>query len=141
MKMLDRKTAGDLTKLVIFIVVTTLATGVLVVIIGNLTFAGSKDYKAEFVDATGVVKGDDVRIAGVKVGVVKDVADRRPDPRDGHLLGAGRHVADEGHARRDPLPQPGRPALHLADPGGRATAPGSPRATPSRSPRPRRRST
>jgi phospholipid/cholesterol/gamma-HCH transport system substrate-binding protein len=73
MKMLDRKTAGDLTKLVIFIVVTTLATGVLVVIIGNLTFAGSKDYKAEFVDATGVVKGDDVRIAGVKVGVVKDV--------------------------------------------------------------------
>jgi phospholipid/cholesterol/gamma-HCH transport system substrate-binding protein len=73
MKMLDRRTAGDLTKLVIFIVVTTLATGVLVVIIGNLTFAGSKDYKAEFVDATGVVKGDDVRIAGVKVGVVKDV--------------------------------------------------------------------
>jgi phospholipid/cholesterol/gamma-HCH transport system substrate-binding protein len=73
MKMLDRRTAGDLTKLLIFIVVTTLATGVLVVIIGNLTFAGSKDYKAEFVDATGVVKGDDVRIAGVKVGVVKDV--------------------------------------------------------------------
>ena len=43
MKMLDRKTAGDLTKLVIFMVVTTLATGVLVVIIGNLTFAPSKD--------------------------------------------------------------------------------------------------
>jgi phospholipid/cholesterol/gamma-HCH transport system substrate-binding protein len=73
MKMLDRKTAGDLTKLVIFMVVTTLATGVLVVIIGNLTFAPSKDYKAEFVDATGVVKGDDIRVAGVKVGVVKDV--------------------------------------------------------------------
>ncbi len=73
MKMLDRKTTIDLTKLMIFIVVTTLATGVLVVIIGNLTFAGSKDYKAEFVDATGVVKGDDVRIAGVKVGVVKNI--------------------------------------------------------------------
>jgi phospholipid/cholesterol/gamma-HCH transport system substrate-binding protein len=73
MKLLDKKTAGDLTKLIIFIVVTTLATGVLVVVIGNLTFAGSKDYQAEFVDATGVVKGDDVRIAGVKVGTVKDV--------------------------------------------------------------------
>ncbi|GCD89587.1 MCE family protein [Nocardioides sp. LS1] len=73
MKMLDKRTAGDLTKLLIFIVVTTLATGVLVVTIGNITFGGSKEYKAEFVDATGVVKGDDIRIAGVKVGVVKNV--------------------------------------------------------------------
>ena len=73
MKMLDKRTAGDLTKLLIFIVVTTLATGVLVAVIGNITFAGSKPYKAEFVDATGVVKGDDIRIAGVKVGVVEDV--------------------------------------------------------------------
>ena len=73
MKMLDKRTASDLTKLLIFIVVTTLATGVLVITIGNLTFGGSKDYKAEFVDATGVVKGDDVRIAGVKVGTVKDI--------------------------------------------------------------------
>ena len=56
-----------------FIVVTTLATSVLVATIGNLTFSPSTEYKAEFVDATGVVKGDDVRIAGVKVGTVKDV--------------------------------------------------------------------
>jgi phospholipid/cholesterol/gamma-HCH transport system substrate-binding protein len=73
MKMLDKRTTGDLIKLLIFIVVTTLATSVLVVIIGNVTFGGSNDYKAEFVDATGVVKGDDIRIAGVKVGVVKGV--------------------------------------------------------------------
>jgi phospholipid/cholesterol/gamma-HCH transport system substrate-binding protein len=73
MKMLDKRTTGDLIKLLIFIIVTTLATGVLVVIIGNVTFGGSKEYKAEFVDATGVVKGDDIRIAGVKVGVVKGV--------------------------------------------------------------------
>lgn len=73
MKLLDKRTAVDLTKLVIFMVVTTLATGVLVVIIGNLSFGGSKQYKAEFVDATGVVKGDDIRIAGVKVGVVKSI--------------------------------------------------------------------
>ena len=73
MKILDKRTASDLTKLLIFIVVTTMATGVLVITIGNLTFGGSKEYKAEFVDATGVVKGDDVRIAGVKVGTVKDI--------------------------------------------------------------------
>ncbi|MCW2765226.1 MAG: virulence factor Mce family protein [Nocardioides sp.] len=73
MKLLDRRTTGDLVKLLIFIVVTTLATGVLVVTIGNISFSGSRDYKAEFVDATGVVKGDDVRIAGVKVGNVTDI--------------------------------------------------------------------
>ena len=73
MKVLDKQTAFDLTKLLIFIVVTTIATGLLVVTIGNITFSGSKEYKAEFVDATGVVKGDDIRIAGVKVGSVSDV--------------------------------------------------------------------
>ena len=36
MKLLDKRTAGDLIKLLIFIVVTTLATGVLVVTIGNI---------------------------------------------------------------------------------------------------------
>jgi phospholipid/cholesterol/gamma-HCH transport system substrate-binding protein len=71
--MLDRKTGIDLVKLVIFIVVTTLATGVLVVMIGNLSFGASREYKAEFVDATGVVKGDDIRVAGVRVGTVKDI--------------------------------------------------------------------
>jgi phospholipid/cholesterol/gamma-HCH transport system substrate-binding protein len=72
--MLDKRTASDLTKLLIFIVVTTLATGVLVVTIGNLSFSGAQQYRAVFADATGVVKGDDIRVAGVKVGTVKDVA-------------------------------------------------------------------
>ena len=73
MSILDKKTRGDLVKLLIFILVTTMATGVLVVLIGNLSFQSSRDYKAVFSDATGVVKGDDVRIAGVKVGSVKDI--------------------------------------------------------------------
>ena len=73
MKMLDKQTAFDLTKLLTFIVITTIATGLLVLTIGNISFAGKKEFKAEFVDATGVVKGDDIRIAGVKVGSVSDV--------------------------------------------------------------------
>lgn len=73
MSILDKKTRGDLVKLVIFIIVTTLSTGVLVVLIGNLSFMTTRPYKAVFSDATGVVKGDDIRIAGVKVGSVKDV--------------------------------------------------------------------
>jgi len=73
MKLLDRRTTSDLVKLLVFIVVTTLATSVLVVLIGNISFTPKHDYKAVFVDATGVVKGDDIRIAGVKVGTVKGV--------------------------------------------------------------------
>ena len=74
MKILDKKTTLDLTKLLIFMLVTTVATGVLVATIGNLTFGGASTYKAVFADATGVNKGDDIRVAGVKVGTVKDVA-------------------------------------------------------------------
>ena len=55
-------------------VVTTLATGVLAIMIGNLSFGVHDTYTAVFSDATGLVKGDDVRIAGVKVGSVEDVA-------------------------------------------------------------------
>ena len=72
-QLLDKKTSVDLVKLLVFIVVTSLATTVLVVTIGNLTFASSRQYKAEFTDATGVNKGDDIRVAGVRVGTVSDV--------------------------------------------------------------------
>jgi phospholipid/cholesterol/gamma-HCH transport system substrate-binding protein len=74
MKMLDKKTRRDGVKLLIFMVVTTMATGVLVMLIGNLNFEKSREYKAIFSDATGLVKGDDIRVAGVKVGSVKNVA-------------------------------------------------------------------
>ena len=70
---LDKKTSVDLVKLLIFVIVTSLATTVLVVTIGNLSFGDSRDYKAEFTDATGVNKGDDIRVAGVRVGTVDKV--------------------------------------------------------------------
>ncbi|GGF43345.1 ABC transporter substrate-binding protein [Marmoricola endophyticus] len=73
MKLLDKKTAGDTTRLVVFMVVTALATGLLVVVIGNFTFGSKTTYKAIFSDSTGLVKGDDVRIAGVRVGKVKGI--------------------------------------------------------------------
>ena len=70
---LDARTTSDAVKLLIFIVVTTIATSLLVVTIGNVSFADTKEYKAVFSDATGVVNGDDVRVAGVKVGNVEDI--------------------------------------------------------------------
>jgi phospholipid/cholesterol/gamma-HCH transport system substrate-binding protein len=71
---LDARTAGDAVKLLIFIVVTTLATGVLAITIGNISFGKRVDYKAVFSDVTGLNEGDDVRIAGVPVGSVEDIA-------------------------------------------------------------------
>jgi len=70
---LDKKTSGDLVRLLIFMVTTGLATGLLVITIGNLSFGATKTYKAEFVDVTGVNNGDDIRVAGVKVGAVQDI--------------------------------------------------------------------
>jgi len=73
MKILDGKTTVDLVKLGIFMLITTIFTTLLVITIGNFSFGETKSYKAEFVDATGLVKGDDVRIAGVKVGTIEDI--------------------------------------------------------------------
>jgi len=68
------KTTPSLVKLIAFIVVTVLATGLLAATIGNFRFGGTQTYKALFTDVTGVQKGDDVRIAGVRVGEVSKVA-------------------------------------------------------------------
>jgi len=73
MRLMDKETAGASVKLAIFVVVTTLATALLAITIGNISFGATKSYRAVFADATGVVKGDDVRIAGVKVGTVQGV--------------------------------------------------------------------
>lgn len=73
MKLLDKRTSADFVKLIVFIAVTTVFTGVLVVLIGNLTFGASNTYKAIFTDATGLNSGDDIRIAGVKVGSVSGI--------------------------------------------------------------------
>ena len=68
------KTTSSLVKLVVFAVVTMLATGVLAATIGNIRLGGTTTYHAMFTDATGLQKGDDVRIAGVRVGEIDGIA-------------------------------------------------------------------
>ncbi|MBW9209343.1 MCE family protein [Mumia sp. zg.B21] len=70
---LDRKTSGALVRLLLFLVVTGTLTGILAVVIGNVSFLDTKEYKAVFADVTSLVEGDDVRIAGVRVGNVVGV--------------------------------------------------------------------
>lgn len=73
-----RSITPSLTKLLVFVAVTLLATGFLGVTIANTSFGPSTVYSARFKDVTGVNSGDDVRIAGVKAGQVEKVrlADR-----------------------------------------------------------------
>jgi phospholipid/cholesterol/gamma-HCH transport system substrate-binding protein len=67
------RTTGALVKLIAFAVVTVLATAVLATTISNASFTTGDTYHAVFTDVAGVNKGDDVRIAGVRVGEVKDI--------------------------------------------------------------------
>lgn len=73
-RLLDKKTSLDTIRLAIFVVVTTIATALLAVTIGNISFNSTTKYKAVFTDAVGLNKGDDIRIAGVKVGQVDKIA-------------------------------------------------------------------
>src|SRR5688572_2273812 len=65
-----RGMAAPLVKLVVFAVVTMMAAYVLVTTITNAGYGEQLTYKAEFTDVAGLVEGDEVRIAGVRVGQV-----------------------------------------------------------------------
>ncbi len=67
------KTSAALVKLLVFIAVTTVLTALLAATIGNITFGGKKEYSAVFSDVTGLLPGNDVRIAGVRVGQVETI--------------------------------------------------------------------
>jgi phospholipid/cholesterol/gamma-HCH transport system substrate-binding protein len=64
---------APLIKLIVFAVVTVFATSVLAFAVANGGGGGGTDFNAIFEDATQVAPGDDVRIAGVKVGQVSGV--------------------------------------------------------------------
>ncbi|MFC9439239.1 MCE family protein [Nocardia sp. NPDC057030] len=73
MKQRLRGLGGPLTKLVIFVLVTVFATTVLALSIANYSGNGTK-FKARFTDVTSLNKGDEVRVAGVRIGKVTNIA-------------------------------------------------------------------
>ena len=64
---------GLLIKVSIFAVAMLLVSAGLVVIFGEFRFAATRTYHATFSDASRLTGGNDVRIAGVPVGTVRDV--------------------------------------------------------------------
>jgi phospholipid/cholesterol/gamma-HCH transport system substrate-binding protein len=74
---------SPLIKLVSFLVITSLATYVLAATIANSSYGKSTSYYGIFHDATGLLIGDDVRIAGVRVGSIQGIKlVRQPDASD-----------------------------------------------------------
>ncbi len=69
----NSQTAAAAVKLGIFTIASVLMTGLLIVIMGNVGFGDTQEYKALFTTASQLQEGDDVRVAGVNVGEVKDV--------------------------------------------------------------------
>ncbi|MFC4147373.1 MCE family protein [Micromonospora mangrovi] len=67
-----RTTAAPLLKLVVFAAVTLLLTALLAQTLGAFP-PGGVTYRARFTDVTGLLPGDDVRVAGVKVGRVSRI--------------------------------------------------------------------
>ncbi|MGI8678052.1 MAG: MCE family protein [Jatrophihabitans sp.] len=65
---------APLIKLVAFLLVTLAVTYVLAATISNQSYGDSVSYKAKFTDVTGLNTGDDVRIAGVRVGTVESIS-------------------------------------------------------------------
>jgi phospholipid/cholesterol/gamma-HCH transport system substrate-binding protein len=70
--MSSRTVAAPLTKLTVFAAITLVLTGLLAGSLGAFAPDGT-EYRARFTDVTGVLPGDDIRIAGVKVGQVTAV--------------------------------------------------------------------
>ncbi|WP_418955724.1 MCE family protein [Streptomyces tritici] len=68
-----RATTAQLVKLGLFTVVTVAATSVLAATIVNLSFTPQDTYTAVFSDVTSLEEGDDIRVAGVRVGEVEDI--------------------------------------------------------------------
>ncbi|GAA4411753.1 MCE family protein [Actinokineospora soli] len=69
-----RSLTAPLVKLALFMVITIGATAVLAISIANANLSDTASYKARFTDATLLLPGDDVRIAGVRVGQVEEVS-------------------------------------------------------------------
>lgn len=67
------KTTSSAIKLIVFMVVTSFLTLVLAATIGNFGSGKATSYHAQFSDVTGLLPGNEVRVAGVKVGKIKKI--------------------------------------------------------------------
>ncbi|MFM9371450.1 MCE family protein [Streptomyces sp. Da 82-17] len=65
--------AAPLVKFLLFAVVTVIATALLAATIVHVDFRPEHTYRAVFSDVTSLEEGDDIRVAGVRVGEVEEI--------------------------------------------------------------------
>ncbi|CAA0136642.1 Uncharacterised protein [Mycolicibacterium vanbaalenii] len=65
---------GAALKFMVFAVIMTVLTGCLIMVFGNFRGGSDSEYSAVFADTSRLKAGDSVRVAGVVVGAVDDVA-------------------------------------------------------------------
>ncbi len=70
---MDRRTLSAAVKLAVFTAASLVVTGTLVAIMGKFGGGDTHEYSAVFTSATMLQKGDEVRVAGVVMGKVRDV--------------------------------------------------------------------
>lgn len=68
-----QRVAAPLVKLIVFAIVTLLLTALLASTIASVGWGDRITYRAHFTDVTGLLAGDDIRIAGVRVGNVDEI--------------------------------------------------------------------
>jgi len=68
-----RQAAAPLVKFSLFALVTIAATALLAATIVNVSLTSKETYHAVFTDVTGLETGDDIRVAGVRVGEVEGI--------------------------------------------------------------------
>ena len=105
------RATGTLIKFGIFAVVMAMLTAFLFFIFGQVRTGSTNGYSAVFADASRLEAGDTVRVAGIRVGTVKDVS-LRADRTVLVKFDADRNIVlTTGTKAADPLPQPGRRPL------------------------------
>lgn len=90
---MNRRVGWPLTKLLVFVAVTLVLTALLAQTLGSIGSGGVR-YRAYFSDVTGLLVGDDVRIAGVRMGRVERIA-LAADTSSARQSSAGRSSADQ----------------------------------------------
>ena len=95
-----RGLTAPVVKSLVFIVVTVIATSTLLATITNQSGTGPQStYHAMFTDVTGMNIGDDVRMAGVRIGTVTDIAvANRRDAEVTFDIASNVRLADTVHA-------------------------------------------
>ena len=134
----DRKT---LINVIVFTVVMLLVAAGLVVVFGQFRFAAGNTYHANFVEASRLKAGQDVRIAGVPVGSVKSVKLNPDNSVDVTFDVQERYQLYTSSQGGGAVSEPGRRPLSRNHLWPRRSAQATGRAAPSPGRTPSRRST